>query len=150
ISQRVNNGFSNFINENPTLLNVYLERTFLKHDRAAVRIQGYDLFNENTGLSHDVYGNDIYETRNSRLGRYFLVSFNYRLQRFAGVKDYYAMKAQGISYQKPGDPSVLSLSEVELPPCRENEVLIRVVSSGINKPDVFQRNGHYPAPSGFP
>lgn len=87
ISQRVNNGFSNFINENPTLLNVYLERTFLKNDRAAIRIQGYDLFNENTGLSHDVYGNDIFETRNSRLGRYFLVSFNYRLQRFPGLKD---------------------------------------------------------------
>jgi hypothetical protein len=85
ISQRVNNGFSNFINENPTLLNVYLERTFLKNDRAAVRIQGYDLFNENTGLSHEVFGNDIYETRNSRLGRYFLISFNYRLQRFPGL-----------------------------------------------------------------
>ena len=60
------------------------------------------------------------------------------------------MKTKVISYQKPGEPSVLSLSEVELPPCRENEVLIRVVSSGINKPDIFQRKGHYPAPSGFP
>lgn len=60
------------------------------------------------------------------------------------------MKTKVISYQKPGEPSVLSLSEVVLPPCQENEVLIRVVSSGINKPDIFQRKGHYPAPSGFP
>src|SRR5690606_31619319 len=28
LSKRINNGFSDFINTNPTLLNVYLERTF--------------------------------------------------------------------------------------------------------------------------
>lgn len=59
------------------------------------------------------------------------------------------MKAKVIHYPEPGEPSVLGLSEVELPPCRENEVLIRVVSSGINKPDIFQRKGRYPAPAGF-
>src|SRR5690606_15866425 len=59
------------------------------------------------------------------------------------------MKTKVIHYQEPGNPSVLVQSEVVLPPCRENEVLIRVISSGINKPDIFQRKGHYPAPPGF-
>ena len=59
------------------------------------------------------------------------------------------MKTKVICYQKPGDASVLGLSEVQLPPCKDNEVLIRVKSSGINKPDIFQRKGRYPAPPGF-
>jgi len=87
ISQRTNNGFSDFVNRNPTLLNVYLERTFLKNNRGALRIQGYDLFNENTGITHEVYGNDIYQTRNNRLARYFLISFNFRLQKFPTIKE---------------------------------------------------------------
>lgn len=86
LSQRINNGFSDFIKENPTLLNVYLERTFLKNNRGAIRVQCYDLFNENTGVFQDVTGIDILETRNNRLGRYFLVSLNFRLQRFPNVK----------------------------------------------------------------
>jgi len=86
VSQRINNGFNDFISANPTLLNVYLERTFFKNNKGAIRIQGYDLFNENTGVSHDVFGNDIYQTRNNRLGRYFLVSLNLRLQKFPDVK----------------------------------------------------------------
>src|SRR5690606_11307153 len=68
ISQRVNNGYSDFVNANPTILNAYFERTFLKNNRGALRIQAYDLFNQNTGVSHDVYGNDTYQTRNNRLG----------------------------------------------------------------------------------
>jgi NADPH2:quinone reductase len=60
------------------------------------------------------------------------------------------MKTKIVYYEEPGDPSVLVLSEAVLPPCKEHEVLIRVVSSGINKPDTFQRKGHYPAPAGFP
>ncbi|MFB5946183.1 outer membrane beta-barrel protein [Albibacterium profundi] len=86
ISQRVNNGYSDFINANPTLLNAYFERTFLKNNRGAIRIQAYDLFNQNTGFSHDVYGNETYQTRNNRLGRYFLVSLNFRLQKFPDLK----------------------------------------------------------------
>ena len=86
LSKRINNSFSDFINTNPTLLNVYLERTFLKNNRGAFRIQGYDLFNENTGVFQDVSGIDILETRNNRLGRYFLVSLNFRLQKFPDIE----------------------------------------------------------------
>lgn len=86
ISQRINNGFSDFISANPTLLNVYIEHSFLKNRRGTFRIQGYDLFNENTGVTHEVMGNDIYQTRNNRLGRYFLASFNFRIQKFPNMK----------------------------------------------------------------
>jgi len=86
VSTRINNGFSNSVKANPTLLNVYLERTFLKNDRGVIRLQGFDLMNQNTGISREVSGNEIYDVRNDRLGRYFLISFNLRLQKFPKIK----------------------------------------------------------------
>ena len=47
-----------------------------------------------------------------------------------------------------GEPEGLVLAERPVPIPRDNEVLIRVYAAGINRPDVFQRRGHYPAPAG--
>lgn len=47
-----------------------------------------------------------------------------------------------------GDADVLRLAERAAPVAGAGEVLIRVVASGINRPDVLQRAGHYPAPAG--
>src|SRR5690606_40446622 len=63
VSTRINNGFSNSVKANPTLLNLYLERTFLKNDRGVIRLQGFDLMNQNTGISREVSGNEIYDVR---------------------------------------------------------------------------------------
>ncbi|SEM90337.1 CarboxypepD_reg-like domain-containing protein [bacterium A37T11] len=81
-SQRVNAGFSSSVNSNPTLLNAYIERSFLKNNRALLRLQGFDLFNENTGISREVVGNDVLDTRNNRLARYFMITLNIRLQKY--------------------------------------------------------------------
>ncbi|GAA4780369.1 TonB-dependent receptor [Olivibacter ginsenosidimutans] len=81
-SQGFNSGYSSAINVNPTLLNVYLEKAFLANDMLAVRLQGFDLFNKNTGVRREIVGNDIFDMRNNRLARYFLISLNLRLQKF--------------------------------------------------------------------
>jgi len=81
-SQRINAGYSNYINANPTILNVYVEKSFLQNDMMAIRLQGFDLFNKNTGVRREVVGNDIFDMRNNRLARYFLISLNIRLQKF--------------------------------------------------------------------
>lgn len=47
-----------------------------------------------------------------------------------------------------GAPEVLRLAERPAPVPGEGELLIRVSASGINRPDVLQRTGHYPAPPG--
>jgi putative PIG3 family NAD(P)H quinone oxidoreductase len=47
-----------------------------------------------------------------------------------------------------GDPEVLQLINRNQPDHASNEVLIRVKASGINRPDIFQRKGNYPAPKG--
>nr|WP_295776517.1 NAD(P)H-quinone oxidoreductase [Rhodoferax sp.] len=47
-----------------------------------------------------------------------------------------------------GGPDVLRLGDRPLPVAGAGEVLIRVRASGINRPDVLQRAGMYPAPAG--
>lgn len=49
---------------------------------------------------------------------------------------------------KPGAPSVLQLQERPMPEIGANEVLIHVKAAGVNRPDVAQRMGRYPAPAG--
>lgn len=57
---------------------------------------------------------------------------------------------QAIIIKNPGSPEVLQLEERESPKIQPNEVLIEVKASGVNRPDVFQRMGGYPAPEGAP
>ncbi len=45
-----------------------------------------------------------------------------------------------------GAAEVMCLAESEIPSPAANEVLIRVVAAGINRPDVIQRQGFYPPP----
>ena len=47
-----------------------------------------------------------------------------------------------------GGPEVLRLGERALPVAGAGELLIRVAASGINRPDVLQRKGHYAPPPG--
>ncbi len=42
----------------------------------------------------------------------------------------------------------LTLAERPVPECGDRDVLIRVMAAGVNRPDVAQRKGHYPAPKG--
>ena len=58
------------------------------------------------------------------------------------------MKAIEISSY--GAPDVLRLTERPAPVAGAGEVLIRVAASGVNRPDVLQRKGHYPVPPGAP
>lgn len=82
LSHRLNTGYSNFVNANPTLLNAYVECTFLRNNMALLRFQGFDLFNQNTGVTREVIGTGILDTRNNRLARYFMLSLNIRLQKY--------------------------------------------------------------------
>jgi NADPH:quinone reductase len=56
------------------------------------------------------------------------------------------MKAVDIT--RPGAPEVLRLGERPDPVAGPGEVLVRVKASGVNRPDVLQRAGHYPPPPG--
>jgi putative PIG3 family NAD(P)H quinone oxidoreductase len=48
-----------------------------------------------------------------------------------------------------GGPEVLQACERPAPEPRAGELLIAVQASGVNRPDVLQRKGHYPVPPGI-
>ena len=47
---------------------------------------------------------------------------------------------------RPGDPDVLHIANRPEPMPLDEELLIEVKAAGVNRPDVAQRKGHYPAP----
>ena len=53
-----------------------------------------------------------------------------------------------IEIREYGAPEVLVPAERATPVAGAGEVLIRVSASGVNRPDVLQRTGHYPVPPG--
>lgn len=57
---------------------------------------------------------------------------------------------QAIIITQPGGPEVLQVEERRIPAYGEHEVLVKVAAAGINRPDIFQRKGNYPAPAGAP
>jgi NADPH:quinone reductase len=57
-------------------------------------------------------------------------------------------RMQAVEITTYGAPQVLQLAERDRPVAGEGELLIRVSASGVNRPDVLQRTGHYPVPPG--
>lgn len=55
-----------------------------------------------------------------------------------------------VRIRAPGDPDVLVSGEAPLPRPGAGEVRVRVAASGVNRADLIQRRGGYPAPAGFP
>ncbi len=58
------------------------------------------------------------------------------------------MTMKAIEISTFGAPDVLRMTERPMPVPGAGELLIRVAASGINRPDVLQRKGSYPAPAG--
>lgn len=53
-----------------------------------------------------------------------------------------------VGFESPGGPEVLESMTVPVPEAGPGEVLIEVAFAGVNRPDVVQRQGNYPAPPG--
>src|SRR5277367_6662099 len=53
-----------------------------------------------------------------------------------------------IGISKPGGPEVLLPETRAVPAPGPDEILIKVMAAGVNRPDVAQRMGHYPPPPG--
>ena len=58
------------------------------------------------------------------------------------------MKAMIIT--EPGGPEVLQLREVPDPTCGPDDIVVKVHATALNRADLLQRRGGYPAPAGVP
>ena len=84
IDQVINRGYAANTTSNPVIINTTLEKQFLKKKNLSIKLQGFDLLNQNIGISRSVTSTGITDTRSNRLGRYFMVSFVCRLNKFFG------------------------------------------------------------------
>ena len=57
-------------------------------------------------------------------------------------------KMKAIVITSPGGPEVLKIQEVDEPQLKDDEVLIKVEATALNRADTFQRKGVYPPPKG--
>src|SRR5580692_9803394 len=57
---------------------------------------------------------------------------------------------QAIVVTRPGGPEVLELREVPDPVVARGEVRVRIRATAVNRADLLQRAGFYPAPPGSP
>ncbi len=57
-------------------------------------------------------------------------------------------KMTAIAISEPGGPMVLKPEKRDVPVPGDGEIVIRVRAAGVNRPDVLQRQGAYPAPPG--
>ena len=61
-----------------------------------------------------------------------------------------AKELRAVIITRPGGPEVLEIHDVETPEPTGEQVRVRVRASGINRADLLQRAGGYPAPPGSP
>jgi hypothetical protein len=64
------------------LLSAEINYHFLPNKRAMISIEGVDLLNKNTGLSRSSNLNYLRETTSNTIGRFILLSFKFRLNKF--------------------------------------------------------------------
>jgi len=60
------------------------------------------------------------------------------------------MQMRAVWYNGAGGPGVIELRDVALPEPGPQEIRVRVHAAGLNRADLLQRMGHYPAPPGWP
>ncbi len=84
IDKTINDGFANNVSVNPLIINANLEKQFFKKKNLSVKLQAMDMLNENTNISRSVTATGFTDSRTNRLGRYYMLSFIFRLNKFQG------------------------------------------------------------------
>jgi len=89
IGYNLNKNFVHGINSNisndPFIMDMYIQKEFFKNKSARLRLQGFDLFNQNKFLNRSITETSITDTRSNSLSRYFMIHLNVNLQRFKGT-----------------------------------------------------------------
>lgn len=85
LSKSFNSGYGPLTSANPFIINTYIEQKLLKGQRGTVRLQAFDLLNEQTNLSRTVQESMLLDRQTNRLGRYFMLTFTFKLQKFSGI-----------------------------------------------------------------
>jgi len=81
--KRINIGYA-IAAENPLIINMSLEKSFLKREQGTIKLQAYDILKQGNYLIRNVADNAIIDSRNNQITRYLQLSLNINLQQFGG------------------------------------------------------------------
>jgi hypothetical protein len=79
-----NTGYADGFNTNVALWNCGLAKQLFKNKKGEIKLQFFDILNENAGISRNTDQNYIEDVYSKILNRYVLLSFTYNISRFAG------------------------------------------------------------------
>lgn len=96
----INSGLASSVSRNQVIMNASLEKQLFKKKNGIIRIEAFDLFKQNSNINRSVSAYSIVDSRTNRLTRYFIASFTYRLQRFAGQ----STQGPGMEMRRMGMP----------------------------------------------
>ncbi|MDB5201064.1 MAG: hypothetical protein JWQ27_473 [Ferruginibacter sp.] len=85
LDKSINSGYSASVDANPFIINASIEKLVSKKFNASVKLNAYDLLDQNTSVSRNVTGTSIVDTRTNRLGRYLMLGFVFRFNKFTGT-----------------------------------------------------------------
>ena len=77
-------GLSNGYNNNPVTWNAGLAKQLFKNKKGEIRLQVFDILNQNVNTSRNTSQNYIQDISYKVLNQYWMLSFTYNIRRFAG------------------------------------------------------------------
>ena len=86
ISYRVYSGAGAGYNQNFMLWSGSIGKKLFKKQNGEIRLNVYDILNQNTSISHLVTNTYIQDRQTNTLGRFYMVSFLYSIRNFKGMQ----------------------------------------------------------------
>jgi hypothetical protein len=106
INYSLNAGRAEGYNVDVTMLNAFISKSVFKDKRGLIKLTGYDLLHQNVSVGRNTGENYIEDVNNMVLQRYFMISFTYFINKFAGSgnnnSDRRRMGAPGMRMGNPG------------------------------------------------
>lgn len=84
LSKNCINGIAANITKNPFVANAYISKEFFRRKNGILKIQAFDIFDQNNFINRNVTNTGYTDTKTNALSRYVLVSFTLNLQKFNG------------------------------------------------------------------
>jgi hypothetical protein len=95
-------GISADIANNPLIISPYLEKEFTKRKTIKLRVQAFDLLDQNKFINRTTTETNITDTRSNSLSRYIMFNLSANLQRFKGTP-----KRNGEALKRKNDGSFI-------------------------------------------
>jgi len=84
ITYTLNAGRAEGYNVDVTMLNAFVSKSVFKNKRGLIKLSGYDLLHQNVSIARNTGENYIEDVNNMVLQRYFMLSFTFFINKFAG------------------------------------------------------------------